>query len=439
VSAPVQGERTEHPPGNREQSAVRADLLDAIERFSGPVVLLDVEGAPLALNREAAALFPDATRDGLPRELTELAAQVPEERRGELLVLTAQTLDAALRDPGEHAESRRQLNQAQAVARIGSWTADRTSMRVRFSDEQYRLYGLPLGSEVDLDSFLRLVHADEREAMRSAVVRASRTGEPFRLEHRLADQSGPVRWIEARCEVVMSGGRVLRMVGTSHDITERKRYERSLEDSLAEVRASRIRIVAAADEERRRVERDLHDGAQQRLVAMTMGLRLARRKLGEHADPDLATLLDDLASELQLALSELRDLARGIHPAMLTEQGLASALEGLVMRCPVPAKLIACPDTRLPAPVETGVYYVVAEALTNTLKHARASRVTVAVHARPASVVVEVCDDGQGGAGIGAGSGLRGLSDRVASLDGRLSLHSPAGAGTTVTAELPCV
>jgi PAS domain S-box-containing protein len=434
----VPGERLVPPERQRGDDA-SADLLEAIERFSSPVVLLDADGAPLALNGEAARLLGQGTRDGLRRELMELAAMVPDERRAELLVLSAQTLDAALRDPGEHAESRRQLNQAQAVARIGSWTADRTSMRVRFSDEQYRLYGLALGEEVDLEGFLRLVHDEHRETMRSAVLRASRTGEPFRLEHRLADESGPVRWIEARCEVVMSGGRVLRMVGTSHDITERKRYEQSLEDSLAEVRASRIRIVAAADEERRRVERDLHDGAQQRLVAMTIGLRLARRKLGEHSDPELAALLDDLASELQLALSELRDLARGIHPAILTEQGLPAALEALLVRCPVPAKLSGCPERRLPSAVEAAVYYLVAEALTNTLKHAGATRVTVDVEERPASVVVEVCDDGSGGASIGAGSGLRGLSDRVAALDGRLALHSPPGGGTTLTAELPCV
>ena len=328
-------------------------------------------------------------------------------------------------------------NQAQAVARIGSWTADRTTMRVRFSDEQYRLYGIEPSSEVDLDGFLRLIHADDRDAMEAAVVRASRTGEPFRLEHRLADPTGPVRWIEARCEVVMNRGRVVRMVGTSHDITDRKRYEKSLQDSLAEVRASRIRIVSAADEERRRVERDLHDGAQQRLVTLTMGLRLARARLGS-GNPQVVEMLEQLSGELQLALAELRDLARGIHPAMLTEQGLAVALDSLVLRSPLPTELLACPDGRLPAAVETAVYYLVAEALTNAIKHARPSRITVSVSAATAGVVVEVCDDGDGGASIEAGSGLRGLADRVAALDGTLSLNSPPGEGTRLMAEIPC-
>lgn len=410
------------------------ELTAAVEGLGEPVVLADVDGRPLALSAAAAAaLATETSPQALPEDLPQLAGARPEE----LLVLTAQTLEEALRAPDEHAESRRQLNQAQAVARIGSWTADQTTLRVRFSDEQYRLYGIDPSSEVDLESFLRLIHPDDRDTMAVAVARASRTGEPFRLEHRLADPTGPVQWIEARCEPVMSRGRVVRMVGTCHDITERRRYEKSLQDSLAEVRASRIRIVSAGDEERRRVERDLHDGAQQRLVTLTMGLRLARTKLGD-ASPEVTEMLETLSSELQLALAELRDLARGIHPAMLTEQGLAIALESLVLRSPLPAKLVACPEGRLPEAVEIGVYYVVAEALTNAIKHAGATRVTVSVNADATSVVAEVCDDGGGGARIGAGSGLRGLADRVAALDGRLSVHSPPGGGTTLTAELPC-
>ncbi len=422
-----------HDQAHRE----RPSLAAAIERLDEPAVLVDADGRPLALNAAALALAPEVSAEGLPEDLPGLAGALRGGNHPELLVLTAQSLDAALRAPDEHAESRRQLNQAQAVARIGSWTADRTTMRVRFSDEQYRLYGIEPSSEVDLDGFLRLIHADDRDAMEAAVVRASRTGEPFRLEHRLADPAGPVRWIEARCEVVMNRGRVVRMVGTSHDITDRKRYEKSLQDSLAEVRASRIRIVSAADEERRRVERDLHDGAQQRLVTLTMGLRLARARLGS-GNPQVVEMLEQLSGELQLALAELRDLARGIHPAMLTEQGLAVALDSLVLRSPLPTELLACPDGRLPAAVETAVYYLVAEALTNAIKHARPSRITVSVSAATAGVVVEVCDDGDGGASIEAGSGLRGLADRVAALDGTLSLNSPPGEGTRLMAEIPC-
>ncbi len=336
-------------------------------------------------------------------------------------------------------ESRRQLGEAEAVARIGSWTWDSDSARVNFSDEQYRLYGLePQSREVDLRTFISLIHADDRERMRVAVARAFKRGEPFVVEHRLADESAGTRWIEGRCQVVKRGEEVVRMVGTCYDVTERKRYEQSLQDTLDEVRASRIRIVVAADDERRRVERDLHDGAQQRLVTLTMRVRLARSELDASGDAQAVATLDEIAGELQLALSELRDLARGIHPAMLVEQGLAVALESLALRSPVPAAVLACPDRRLPAPIEIGVYYVVAEALTNAIKHAHASRVEISVRERLGDVLVEVRDDGAGGASIDAGSGLRGLADRVAALDGSLSVASERGAGTTLTAELPC-
>ena len=337
------------------------------------------------------------------------------------------------------AESRRQLDDSQALAHVGSWTWERSTDTVRFSDEQYRLYGLePQCHHVDLDTYLGLIHPDDRGRMRSAVGRAFRTGTPFAVEHRLADMSAGVRWIEGRCEVLVSGGEVVRMVGTCQDITERKRSEKALQDSLSEVRASRVRIVEAADAERRRVERDLHDGAQQRLVTLAVGLRIARARLGPDADPDALAVLDDLGSELQLAIAELRDLARGIHPAVLTEQGLSCALESLVLRSPLPVEVKACPDGRLAPATEIGVYYIVAEALTNAIKHAAPSRVTISITRRADSLIVEIRDDGVGGAAIGAGTGLRGLSDRVASLDGQLSIESSAGRGTALTAELPC-
>ncbi len=337
------------------------------------------------------------------------------------------------------AESRRQLDDSQALAHIGSWTWDRSTDTVRFSDEQYRLYGLePQCRHVDLDTFLALIHPDDRGAMRSAVGRAFRTGTPFAVEHRLAETTPGVRWIEGRCEVMVSDGEVVRMVGTCQDITERKRYEQALQDGLAEVRASRQRIVAAADAERRRVERDLHDGAQQRLVTLAMALRIATARLGSEADPEALALLDEAGSELQLALAELRDLARGIHPAVLTEQGLPRALESLVLRSPLPAEILTCPDDRLVLALEIGAYYIIAEALTNAIKHSGASAVTISVARRGSTLVVEVRDNGAGGAAVGAGTGLRGLSDRVASLDGRVRIKSPAGRGTVLTAELPC-
>jgi PAS domain S-box-containing protein len=339
----------------------------------------------------------------------------------------------------ELTESQRQLNDSQALAHIGSWTWDRATDVVSFSDEQYRVYGLePQCRHVDLDTFLSLIHPEDRGAMRSAVGRAFRTGAPFAVEHRLAASGNETRWIAARCEVWMSDGEVIRMVGTCQDITERKRYEQALQDSLAEVRASRSRIVEAGDLERRRVERDLHDGAQQRLVTLAMSLRIARARLGADADPKALEMLEELRAELQLAIAELRDLARGIHPAVLAEQGLRNALESLVLRSPVPAQILSCPSERLPSAIEIGAYYLVAEALTNTIKHADASAVTITVTERRGTVEVEVRDDGRGGAAIDTGTGLRGLADRVAALDGHLSVVSPAGSGTCVRAQLPC-
>jgi PAS domain S-box-containing protein len=339
----------------------------------------------------------------------------------------------------ELAESQRQLDDSQALAHIGSWTWDRATDVVSFSDEQYRVYGLePQCRHVDLDTFLSLIHPEDRGTMRSAVGRAFRTGAPFAVEHRLAASADGTRWIAARCEVWTSDGEVVRMVGTCQDISERKRYEQALQDSLAEVRASRARIVEAGDLERRRVERDLHDGAQQRLVTLAMSLRIARARLGADDDSEASAILEEIRAELQVALAELRDLARGIHPAVLTEQGLRDALESLVLRSPVPAQILCCPSDRLGPAIETGIYYLVAEALTNAIKHAHASAVLISVCERAGIVEVELRDDGRGGAAIDSGTGLRGLADRVASLDGHLTVVSPPGGGTCVRAEIPC-
>jgi signal transduction histidine kinase len=190
-------------------------------------------------------------------------------------------------------------------------------------------------------------------------------------------------------------------------------------------------------EERRRLERDLHDGAQQRLVSMALNLRLARAKLRQ--DPDAADqLLAGAAEELEAALAELRELARGIHPAVLTDRGLDTALATLVSRAPLPVELAAIPGERLPEAVELAAYFVVAEALTNVVKYAEATRATVSVERSDGRLVVEVADDGVGGADPEQGTGLRGLADRLAILEGRLEVQSERGRGTTVTARIPC-
>jgi signal transduction histidine kinase len=204
---------------------------------------------------------------------------------------------------------------------------------------------------------------------------------------------------------------------------------------LEELRASRARLVEAGDAARRRLERDLHDGAQARLVGLALLLRTARTRAG--ADPQLAALLDRASDELKTSLAELRELARGIHPAVLTDRGLEPALHALVSRAPVPVTVDADVDGRLPDSVESAAYFVVSEALANVAKYARATQATVAVRRENGHVTVEVSDDGVGGADAADGSGLRGLADRVAALDGTLSLVSPAGHGTRLHAEIP--
>ena len=216
---------------------------------------------------------------------------------------------------------------------------------------------------------------------------------------------------------------------------ENDRLDAELRARYAELQASRARLVAAGDAARRRIERDLHDGAQQRFVALALTLRLARSRVPD--DSEAAALLDGGLSELSAGLGELRELARGIHPAVLTERGLEPALASLAARAPVPATINARPG-RLPAAVETAAYFVVAEALTNVAKYADATAAEVTLRRDDGHVVIDVEDDGVGGADPAAGSGLRGIEDRVAALDGRLQIESPAGGGTRLHAVIPC-
>jgi len=207
-------------------------------------------------------------------------------------------------------------------------------------------------------------------------------------------------------------------------------------EAQAALAASRARIVTAADAARRRIERDLHDGAQQRLVTLALRLREAQASAPPEAG-ELVRRLDQVAAGLEAALEELREIARGIHPAVLAEGGLRPALAALARRCPVRVELGVQLAARLPAPVEIAAYYVVSEALTNTAKHASATAAEVDVAAGQGELRVRVRDDGRGGADFGHGSGLLGLKDRVEALGGRISLHSPTGAGTTLDVHIP--
>jgi signal transduction histidine kinase len=224
--------------------------------------------------------------------------------------------------------------------------------------------------------------------------------------------------------------------GTAALAIENARLEAQLRARLAALRASRARLVEAGDAERRRLGRNLHDGAQQRLVSLMLELQIARETW--ERDPSMARgLVDQAFDNARAAVDELRDLAAGIHPAVLTQRGLDAGIESLATRSTVPVELGDPLDERLPLPVETAAYYVVAEALTNVAKYADATHARVEVRRDNGELVVEVRDDGAGGADPTGGSGLRGLADRVGALDGWLEVESAAGKGTLVRAVIP--
>jgi signal transduction histidine kinase len=226
--------------------------------------------------------------------------------------------------------------------------------------------------------------------------------------------------------------RQFRFPGETHE----QRRARVLRDRVHDLRDARQRIIAAADAERRRIERDLHDGAQQRMVAVAVTLGLAQSKM--QSDPETAAeLIAQARDEAQAAVKELRELARGIHPALLSDRGLGVAIDALAARAPVPVRVSGVPPQRLNPDVESAAYFVTAEALTNVAKYARASRAAVELCIDDGRLELEVSDDGCGGADPTTGTGLRGLRDRVDALDGSLEIHSPPGEGTIVKIAIP--
>lgn len=218
---------------------------------------------------------------------------------------------------------------------------------------------------------------------------------------------------------------------------ENERLQAELRSQLEEVRASRARIVEATQDERQRIERNLHDGTQQRLVAIAMTLGLAEAKVATDAGA-ARRLVAEARDDLSTALEELRRLSQGIHPGILTERGLGKAVEELALRTRLPVEVDVSLPERLPTHVETAAYYVISEGLTNVVKHARASRARVRVGREHDRALIAISDDGRGGADTRGGSGLRGLRDRVEALGGHLALESPAGAGTRIEVEIPC-
>jgi signal transduction histidine kinase len=231
---------------------------------------------------------------------------------------------------------------------------------------------------------------------------------------------------------------LVRAVGSAAALAlENERLDAELRAKVEEVRHSRERLIEVGLAERRALERNLHDGAQQRLVSLALSLRMARNRLRPYPD-EAEEILAAAAAELDQALAELRELARGIHPAVLSDRGLGAALETLARRAPLPVAVTGAPEERLPEPVELAAYFVATEALTNVVKYARASRATIDVQREDGRLLVAVADDGVGGADPARGSGLRGLADRMEALEGRLEVVSERGEGTVVRARIPC-
>jgi signal transduction histidine kinase len=306
------------------------------------------------------------------------------------------------------------------------------------------LAGMPLGSSVDLDGD-------------SVVARVYRSGHPERIDDyedapgALAEHLRALGYQSSVAAPLSVGGRLWGVLVASttrsepvvagserrlSDFAELVAQAVSNADAYDKLAGSRARIVEAGDAERRRLERNLHDGAQQRLVSLALQLRMVEASF--EGNPARArTDLAEAREQLKHALDELRELARGIHPAILTDGGLAPALTALATRAPLPVEIDDVPDERLPEPVEAAAYYLIAEAITNVAKHAQASHVAVSVRHDNGRIVVEVADDGIGGADPGAGSGLHGLADRVEALHGHLRVDSPPGGGTRVEARIP--
>ena len=282
-----------------------------------------------------------------------------------------------------------------------------------------------IGGQVLWEDF---VAPSERDDVRRVIQDVVAGAEPKEHDNTWVTSSGRLLSIAWTCTPLPAiDDRTLFLI-TGVDITERKRIAEDL-------RASRARLVRAEEQARRGLERNLHDGAQQRLVALSVALRLVESRIPH--DPDAAVeQLTGAREELSRALAELRELARGIHPAVLTDRGLQPALEALAARAPIPVTVEA-PDERLPPDVEAAAYYVVAETLTNVAKYAHASAAQVRVTRGDGALMVMVSDDGVGGADPTGGSGLSGLVDRIAVLDGTLEIESPAGEGTTIRAEVP--
>lgn len=323
-----------------------------------------------------------------------------------------------------------------------AWDKDWTMQFV--GDEIERITGYPASDFIDNEcrTFASVIHPDDRAGVEQQVGSSVKLGVPFSLEYRIVRADGGVRWVMERGLRALDQDGTTWLDGVIFDITERREFERVAREReaeaarVSELEASRARIIAASDRARRQLERDLHDGAQQRFVTATMTVGMAEHKLNGH-DPELALLLAEVRAELDAGLKELRELARGIHPALLADRGLDAALEVLATRASLEVVIEGELGERLDPSVELALYFTAAEALTNAAKHAGCEEVVIRVETAAGEVRLQVIDDGCGGADGVGGTGLRGLADRLGALDGTLDVVSPHGMGTMLTATVP--
>jgi signal transduction histidine kinase len=255
----------------------------------------------------------------------------------------------------------------------------------------------------------------------------------------LDDPDGPVAALIYDSSLLHEGQLAQTAAAAVRMALENARLQVQLRAQLEEVRQSRARLVEAADSERQRVERNLHDGAQQQLVTLLLSMQATKAEALRRSDRATARLIDANIAELKQALDELRELAHGIHPTILTQAGLLPAIRSLTDRCPIPVEVIGeLGDYRMAPPLEAALYFVVAESVTNAVKHSKGQRMSICLDRRPGWAAVEVSDDGVGGADLSHGSGLRGLTDRIAAVGGHLEIKTAPGKGTVVHAEVPC-
>src|SRR5829696_8528862 len=429
--------------GQLEEDALAADVREVLAGSGAPRRVrlggrgrMPVSGTLFMLGEELVGMVLDA---GAHEALAQLAEEQSALRRVATLVASAPEPEEVFQAVAEEAGRLLHVRSAATIR----YEADQAWTVGRWADE-HDPGGFIVGTSVPL--------ADSDGL--TAIV--ARTGRPARIEN-YADVRGHAAELmrengfhSAVAAPVVAGGRIWGLVLVASvgplgpdaetrlaGFAELVALALESAEARAELNASRVRILEAGVTERRRLERNLHDGAQQRLVAIAVQLRVLEKRLG---DRDAATAMLRAASEeLEHALAELRELARGLHPAVLADRGLAPALETLASRAPLPVILEGVPQERLAEPLEAAVYFVVAESLTNAVKHAQASELHVRMSASNGQLRVEIADDGRGGADPrrGDGTGLRGLADRVEALGGRLALESPPGAGTVVRAVLP--